>query len=63
MRGEHYQPSLSDRDSREEWVAKGGKLTWERAAERVDELTASRDWSLPAGVRERVLSEIKDIVD
>ena len=63
MRGEHYQPSLSDRDSRDEWEAKGGKTTWERAAERVNEIIASHDWSLPAAIRQRVLSEIKGIVD
>jgi trimethylamine--corrinoid protein Co-methyltransferase len=63
MRTEHYQPSLSDRDSREEWEAKGAKTTVERAAERVEEIIASRDYSLPAEVRQRVLSEITGIVD
>jgi trimethylamine--corrinoid protein Co-methyltransferase len=63
MRSEHYQPSLSDRDSREEWEAKGSKTTLERAAESVEELIASHDWRLPADIREQVLSEIQGIVD
>ncbi len=63
MRSEHYQPSLSDRESREEWEAKGSKTTLERATESVEELIASHDWSLPADIREQVLSEIQNIVD
>ncbi len=63
MRGEHYQPSLSDRDSRGEWKARGGKTTWERAAERVKEIIASHDYSLPAAIRQQVLSKIAGIVD
>ncbi len=63
MRGEHYQPSLSDRDSREEWEAKGRKAILEKATERVGELIASHNWSLPADIREQVLSEIPGIID
>jgi len=63
MRSEHYQPSLSDRDSREDWEAKGGKVTWERAAERVKEILANHKYSLPAAIRQQILSEITDIVD
>jgi len=63
MRSEHYQPSVSDRDSREEWEAKGGKTTWERAAERVKEIIANHNYSLPAAIRHRVLSEITGIED
>jgi len=63
MRSEHYQPSLSDRNSREDWEAKGGKVTWERAAERVKEILANHKYSLPAAIRQQVLSEITDIVD
>ncbi len=63
MRSEHYQPSLSDRDSREEWEAKGKKTILERATETVEELIASHNWSLPADIREQVLSEIQGIVD
>ena len=63
MRSEHYQPSLSDRDSREEWEAKGRKTTWERGAERVKEIIANHNYSLPATIRRRVLSEIPGIVD
>ncbi len=63
MRSEHYQPSLSDRDSREDWEAKGGRLTWQRAAERVAEIMSKRNNRLPAEVRQRVLLEVAGIVD
>ena len=63
MRSEHYQPTLSDRDSREEWEAKGRKTTLERATASVKKLIASHNWSLPADIREQVLSEIQGIVD
>jgi len=63
MRSEHYQPTLSDRNYREEWEAKGSKTALERATEKVEEIIASRDYSLPAEVRQRVLSEIAGIVE
>ena len=63
MRGEHYLPSLSDRDYREDWEARGGKTTWERAAERAKGILASHGHSLPAAIRQQVLSEITGIVD
>ena len=63
MRTEHYQPSLSDRDSREEWEAKGSQTILEQAAERVKELLASSNWSLPADTKRQVLSEIQGIVE
>jgi len=63
MRNEHYLPSLSDRDSREDWETRGGKVAWERAAERVKEIIANHDRSLPSGIRQQVLSEIPNIID
>lgn len=63
MRDQHYQPSLSNRDSREDWEAEGGKTTWERAAEKVKHLTAKDGYSLPTDIRRQVLSEIAGIVD
>ena len=63
MRSEHYEPSLSNRDSREDWEARGGKTTWERAAEKVRELIATHDYRLPDLTRAQVLSEITGIVD
>ena len=63
MRSEHYQPLLSDRDSRVDWEAKGSKITWERAAEQVKQLLAEDSYSLPADIRTRVLSEITGIVE
>jgi trimethylamine--corrinoid protein Co-methyltransferase len=62
MRSEHYQPSLSDRNSQEEWVSKGGKETWQRAAEIVKELLAKPRYGLPAPIRQQVLSQIKGII-
>ena len=63
MRREHYQPSLSDRDSRADWEAKGGKDTWQRAAERVNEILAGEGHSLPDDVKARVLAEIPGIAN
>jgi len=64
MRSEHYQPLLSDRDNREEWEAAGGKAIWEKAAEVVRQILADHNkHSLPAEIRNQILSEIKDIVD
>jgi len=63
MRSEHYQPELSDRDGREEWEAAGGKVAWERAAEKVKEILARDNRSLPDEIRKQILSEITDIVD
>jgi len=63
MRSEHYQPSLSDRNSREEWEAKGKKTTWEKAAAMVPQLIANHTYKLPDMTRRRVLSEIAGVVD
>ncbi|MCL0060953.1 trimethylamine methyltransferase family protein [Dehalococcoidia bacterium] len=63
MRSEHYQPSLSDRNSRQDWEAKGERLTWQRAAERVEEIMSNRNSNLPAEIRQRVLLEVAGIVD
>jgi len=63
MRREHYQPSLSDRDSRKGWETRGSQVTWQRAAARVAELLANRKHSLPDTTRKQVLSQIKGIVD
>ena len=63
MRSEHYQPSLSDRNSREEWEAHGHKTTWEKAAQTVRRITAKHTNNLPATIRQQVLTEITDIID
>jgi len=62
MRSEHYQPSLSDRSSQGEWLSKGGKETCERASEIVKQHLAKPKHSLPAPIRQQVLSQIKGIV-
>lgn len=63
MRGEHYQPTLSDRGSREDWEAQGSKTTWQKASERVQELLSGDRCGLPDAVRQRILNDIGDIVD
>ncbi len=62
MRKEHYQPGLSDRNSREKWEEKGSHVTWEVAAKKVKSILESPASSLPDEIRKRVLSEIKSIV-
>jgi len=62
MRKEHYQPCLSDRNSREKWDEKGSHATWEVAAKKVKSILESPASSLPDEIRKRVLSEIKSIV-
>ena len=63
MRSEHYQPVLSDRNTREGWEAEGGKTSWERAAERVKDIISNHNYNLPASIRQKVVSEIQGIVD
>jgi trimethylamine--corrinoid protein Co-methyltransferase len=62
MRSEHYQPLLSDRKNHEEWLSKGGKQTWERAAEIVEKLLAEPKHSLPTPIKQKVLSQINGII-
>jgi trimethylamine--corrinoid protein Co-methyltransferase len=62
MRSEHYQPSLSDRDSREEWESKGKRVTWEKASEIVRQVVGNHGYSLPLAIRNRILAEIEGIV-
>jgi trimethylamine--corrinoid protein Co-methyltransferase len=63
MRREHYRPTLSDQNSREEWEAKGGKAIWQRAGDKAKRLIAEPRYRLPPEVREKILSEIDGIVD
>jgi trimethylamine--corrinoid protein Co-methyltransferase len=63
MRREHYQPSLSDRNSREDWEAKGAKNTWERAALKVDEILAKDGYGLSPDIRDQVFSEIAGLLE
>ena len=62
MRGEHYQPSISDRSNREEWEINGQKVTWKRAAEMVPRIIGKHNYGLPVSIRRQVLSEITGIV-
>jgi trimethylamine--corrinoid protein Co-methyltransferase len=63
MRKEHYQPTLSNRQSREEWEASGSRNIQEAATRRVKKLLASHRYSLAPEIRQQVLSEIPGIVD
>ena len=63
MRSEHYQPFLSDRNSREEWEARGEKAIWQKASEIAQRLIAEHSYRLPSAVRQQILSEITGIVD
>jgi trimethylamine--corrinoid protein Co-methyltransferase len=63
MRREHYRPTLSDQNSREEWEAKGGKAIWQKAAKRVRRLMAEPQYHLPAETRQQIVSEIEGIID
>ena len=61
MRSEHYQPLLSDRESREEWESKGKLMTWERAAEIVRQIEEGEGYSLPGDIERKIRAEIPGI--
>jgi trimethylamine--corrinoid protein Co-methyltransferase len=63
MRREHYRPTLSDQNSREEWEDKGGRAIWQKAAKRVRRLMAEPQYHLPPEIREQILAEISGIID
>jgi trimethylamine--corrinoid protein Co-methyltransferase len=63
MRKEHYQPLLSDRQSRSEWENSGKKDTLCRASETVERLLESPSRNLPQEKRSRILAEIAGIVN
>ncbi len=63
MRSEHYEPTLSDRDNRDDWEANGSKTALERAADKVEEIIDRGEHSLPDDVREKILTEIAGIVE
>ncbi len=61
MRSEHYQPLLSNRQSREEWEAGGKPVTWERAAEIVKRIEEGDGHKLPDEIEKRIIAEIPGI--
>ncbi len=63
MRKEHYQPTISDRNEREVWEARGSKASWQKASDVVKTILDTPAEGLPDAVREQVRSELKDIVD
>ncbi len=62
MRSEHYVPSLSDRNSREDWEAAGCKTASENAAVKVKEILSTDGYRLPDGIRQKILGEIDGII-
>ena len=62
MRSEHYQPLLSDRNSREDWEEQGKRSTWQKASEIVRQILDSHSFSLSPEVRSKILAEIAGIV-
>ena len=63
MRKEHYQPVLSDRNSREDWEVAGSKSTWEKASETVRQILENHAYSLPPEIRSKILADIAGIVN
>jgi trimethylamine--corrinoid protein Co-methyltransferase len=61
MRNEHYQPLLSDRNSREDWESQGKPVTWEKASEIVKQIESKTGSSLPEEIERKILSEISGI--
>jgi len=62
MRSEHYQPSLSDRESREDWESKGKRVTWEKASEIVKQIMANNGYSLPVTIKNKISADIPGVV-
>ena len=62
MRREHYEPTLSNREFREKWEEQGGKDISQKAKERVEEILDKPGYSLPVYIRDRILTEIPDIM-
>jgi trimethylamine--corrinoid protein Co-methyltransferase len=63
MRREHYQPTLSDRNSREDWESRGAMNSWEKASEIVKTILDKDKAGLPEAIRSQVLADIPGIVD
>ncbi|MDY6917858.1 MAG: trimethylamine methyltransferase family protein [Chloroflexota bacterium] len=63
MRGEHYQPTLSDREHLEKWQSDGRRDTAARASRKVEQVLAAPGYRLPEEVRSRILREIPGILD
>lgn len=62
MRKEHYQPTISDRNERDTWEARGSQASWQKAADIVKKILESPATGLSDTIREQVLAEFGDIV-
>jgi len=63
MRGEHYEPTLSNREFRQKWEKQGSKDIFVRAKERVEEILEKPGRKLPAHITNRILTEFPEIID
>ncbi|MGV8074360.1 MAG: trimethylamine methyltransferase family protein [Syntrophobacteraceae bacterium] len=63
MRTNHYKPALSDREHWEKWQKDGKLDTAARAREKVQEIMAGNGYRLPEDTRQRIVSEIPEIID
>jgi len=62
MKSEHYRPTLSDRDTRREWEAKGSRDALRRATATVRELLATEvPPALDPALRRRLLDEFPNL--
>lgn len=61
MRREHYQPTLSDRATRENWTGAGSRDIVARASEKVGQILARKGYVLPEKARVRIQEEIDGI--
>lgn len=62
MRKEQYQPKISDRTTRKEWLNNGSPDTRKRAMQRVEEILGRPALPVPSSeVMEKIRSEIKGI--
>lgn len=61
MRGEHYDPTLSNREFREKWHKLGSKDAFLRAREIANDLLNRPTRRIPSSVRQRILEKFPEI--
>jgi trimethylamine--corrinoid protein Co-methyltransferase len=62
MKKEHYQPALSDRDSRRRWEANGRADTLQRASEQVEDILGNDvSFALGDDMREKLLHDFPNL--
>ncbi len=63
MRQEHYQPTVSNRQSREDWQADGSLNTWQRASKIVQDILDCHSWAIPEDVKAGIIEKIPEVID